>query len=66
LGNHLFCCFGHGSFFKDVLYSLVEVHLAEMSSIDYTGWMHLVIGFTFIGIGELIPELLEPVLEEVA
>jgi len=37
-----------------------------MSSIDYTGWMHLVIGFTFIGIGELIPELLEPVLEEVA
>ena len=50
-GITCFLVLGMAILLINILQIVVEIHLADMPSRDYTGWMHLGIGFTFVVIG---------------
>ncbi len=50
-GITCFLVLGIAILLKDILQAVVEIHLADMPSRDFTGWMHLGIGFIFVVIG---------------
>ena len=50
-GITCFLVLGMAILLKNVLQAVVEIHLADMPSRGYTGWMHLGTGFIFVVVG---------------